>query len=126
MSPSSDRNVQVVERVMPEYCTESMDPEYHAPRVRCPNCGSDCQLEEVRYPSEKEPTYEFEFVCDQPFEEAEYEGADCSTWFRVKTDQQFNPIGLVEVGEFSQGVQMHYKVPWEKVRKTRQTGRYKP
>jgi hypothetical protein len=111
---------------IPKIVSAVEDPEYHAPLVKCPRCGSDCQLEEVKYPSEKDPTYEFEFVCDQPFDEDEYERPGCATWFRVKTDEQYRPLGLVEVGMYYQGAQQYYMVPWEKVRKTRQSGRFKP
>jgi len=105
-----------------------MNPRHIAPlgkEVVCPRCGSDCQLEEMKYPSESDPTYEFEFTCDKPFDERNPKN-DCATWFRVKTDENFQPLGLVEVGMFYQGAQQYYHVPWVKVRKTRQSGRFKP
>lgn len=96
-----------------------------APLVRCPYCGSDCELVEIREPSEKDPTYEFQFDCDLPLDEYD-EGRRCATWFKVVTDLDFNPVGLVEVGSFNSGAQQYEKVPFSRVRKTRQSGRFAP
>ena len=99
-------------------------PDVTPPLVKCPECGSDCRLEEVCYPSDKDPTYEFEFTCDKPYDEDD-DTNDCATWFRVRTDLDHVPVGLVQVGAFKDGCQQHWTVPWDNVRRTRQSGRFK-
>ncbi len=103
---------------------ELKEAEHRAPLVRCPRCGSDCELVAFGIVNEAEAAFEFEYDCDQPFDERK-PWKDCATWFKVRTDRDFRPVGLVEVGCFDQGAQMYYHVPFEKVRKTRQSGKFK-